>query len=274
MKRSRNANVWFILLSFAWISFFVIPLLPMIMMSLSPSWRWPQVWPTSWDFRAWEYLWLESSQTWSALGTSLGIAVAVTLINLCLALPAADAITRRNIVGKQVFTLILYAPIFIPGFVAMMGIHRSFIDYGLADTMTGVILATLPVTFPYMLRSLTIVYETLGDRWEEQGRMLGAGRWNRLRFIVWPALAPGIAIGCGLSMVVAFSQYLIPLVLGGGRVQTLTQLMLPYLAGQDPAMGAAYAIFFSLIAFMLLWLSGAAVRSVNRFQSETRREEG
>jgi putative spermidine/putrescine transport system permease protein len=274
MKRSRNANVWFILLSFAWISFFVIPLLPMIMMSLSPSWRWPQVWPTSLDFRAWEYLWLESSQTWNALGTSLGIAVAVTLINLCLALPAADALTRRNIVGKQVFTMILYAPIFIPGFVAMMGIHRSFIDYGLADTMTGVILATLPVTFPYMLRSLTIVYETLGDRWEEQGRMLGAGRWNRLRFIVWPALAPGIAIGCGLSMVVAFSQYLIPLVLGGGRVQTLTQLMLPYLAGQDPAMGAAYAIFFSLIAFMLLWLSGAAVRSVNRFQSETRREEG
>jgi putative spermidine/putrescine transport system permease protein len=242
--------------------FVALPMLVLWIASGSTAWRWPEVWPTAWGGRAWAYVFAGPSDTWGALLTGLGIAVAVTVMNLAIAWPAAEALARRTVPGKRWIEALLYAPIIVPGFVSLMGLHALFIRYGLADSVVGVIAVTLPLTLPYMLHPLTIGYATLGTLWEDQGRMLGAGRYARLRWIVLPTLAPSIAIGCGFSLIVAFSQYLIPLIMGGGRVQTLPMVMVPFLSGGDMAIGAAYAILFSAVAAGLLWLSGATVRYV------------
>lgn len=209
--------------------------------------------PETWSFRSWTYILEPASGSGEAVVTSLSIASLVTLINIALAIPAADALTRYSFAGKAMFKAILYAPIVIPAFVSVMGMHKTFIQLGVTETVFGVILAHLSPSLPYVVRAFMISYATLSFEWEEQGRILGAGRWQRFRYIVFPHLLPGITAGAGLSMLVSLSQYLITFLIGGGQVTTIPILLFPYANGGDPSIAAAYTLIFAAMAAAALW---------------------
>jgi len=198
--------------------------------------------------RAWEYVFSASSGTWEAIGNSLQIALIVTLINIMLALPAANALARFRFKGRRLVEGALFAPIIVPPFVAVMGMHMTFIKLGLTDTIIGVTLAHIVPTLPYVIRALIISYSTLGFQWEEQAAMLGAGRIQRFRHVVLPHLLPGVLAGAGLSLLVSLSQYLITLLVGGGRVMTLPLILFPFISGGDPAVGSAYTLVFAFVS--------------------------
>lgn len=232
----------------------VIPLIPLVLWSLSGGWKWPEVLPHAFSLRAWQYVFSASAGTWQAVGVSLEIAGVVALINLVLALPAANALARLKFRGKWMVEAVLYAPLIIPPFVSVMGMYITFIQLGLTGTITGVVLAHVVPTLPYMLRALIVSYKTLGFQWEEQARMLGALRFQRLWYIVLPHLLPGIVAGSSLSILVSLSQYLITFLVGGGQVLTLSLVLFPFINGGDVSIGAAYTIVFAVLAALMLWL--------------------
>ncbi|WCK52948.1 ABC transporter permease subunit [Aneurinibacillus sp. Ricciae_BoGa-3] len=231
----------------------LIPFVPLILSSFSAGWRWPEVLPHTFSMRAWEYVFLKSSGTWDAIQTSVIIALLVTLINLVLAVPAADALARMDFKGKRIVEGMLYAPMIIPSFVAVMGLYMTFIRLDLTESMPGVVVAHISSTLPYMIRALIVSFGTLGFQWEEQGRMLGAGRFQRFRYIVFPHILPGVVAGASLSILVSLSQYLITFLVGGGQVITLPLILFPFISGGDPAVGSAYTVLFAGVSLVLLW---------------------
>lgn len=232
--------------------FTLIPFVPLVLSSVSSGWSWPNVIPDSFSFRAWSYVASESAGTWAAVSTSLVIAIIVTIINVLLAVPAANALARMKLKGKWLLEAIIYAPIIIPPFVAVMGMHVTFIRLGLTGTITGVVLAHIVPTLPYMVRALSVSYRTLGFQWEEQARMLGAGTVQRFVHVVLPHLLPGIIAGSSLSILISLSQYLITFLVGSGQVMTLPLLLFPFISGGDQAIGSAYTILFAMMAIVLL----------------------
>lgn len=125
-----------------------LPFIPLILSSVSYGWQWPNILPESFSFRAWEYVLVGSSGTWQAVSVSLLIAFIVTAVNILLAVPAANALVRYPLRGKWLLEAILFAPIVIPPFVAVMGIHLTFLRLGLTETVFGVVLAHLSPTLP------------------------------------------------------------------------------------------------------------------------------
>jgi putative spermidine/putrescine transport system permease protein len=230
-----------------------LPLVPLVLGAFSGQMPWPMLLPESWSLRAWDYIASSTSGTGEAILTSLSIAAVVTFINIALAVPVADALARYPFLGKSWIEAFLYAPILIPAFVSVMGMHMTFIRIGLTETTFGVVLAHLSPSLPYMIRAIMISFGTLGFAWEEQGRMLGAGRMQRFRYIVLPHILPGIAAGAGLSMLVSLSQYLITFLVGGGQVVTIPILLFPFASGGDPAIAAAYTFVFAGLAAAALW---------------------
>lgn len=253
MNQSKWKEMMHLAITFCILIFITLPLLPLFLRAFSDRMPWPQLVPKTWSLRAWEAILTPSSGTYEAIVTSFIIAIGVTLTNIVLAIPAADALTRYSFVGKTMIEVILYAPIVIPAFVSVMGMHMTLIRLGLTETVIGVIFAHLSPSLPYVIRALMISYATLGFEWEEQGRILGAGRWRRFRYIVLPHLLPGVAAGAGLSMLVSLSQYLITFLIGGGQVLTLPILLFPYASGGDPAIAAAYTLIFAVMAALALW---------------------
>lgn len=183
---------------------------------------------------------------------SLLIAFVVTAVNVLLAIPAAIALVRHQLRAKWLWEAILFAPIVIPPFVAVMGIHLTFLRLGLTETIWGVVLAHISPTLPYMVRAVVISYSTLSVDWENQARMLGAGPVSRFYHVVLPHLLPGIAAGASLSVLISLSQYLITFIIGSGQVVTLPILLFPFISGGDPAVASAYSLLFAGIAIVTL----------------------
>ena len=239
----------------------VFPFLPLLLSSVSFGWQWPNVLPESYSFRAWEYVLAGSSGTWPAVGASLLIAGIVTAVNILLAVPAANALSRNKFTGKWLAEAIIFAPIVIPPFVAVMGIHLTFLRLGLTETIFGVVLAHLSPTLPYMVRAVMISYNTLSVDWEDQARMLGAGPFSRFFHVVLPHLMPGIAAGASLSILISLSQYLITFLIGSGQVVTLPILLFPFISGGDPAIASAYSLLFVGMAILILLVMDVSLKN-------------
>lgn len=232
--------------------FIGLPFLALLMTSISSGWQWPNLLPDSISLRSWNYVLMGSSGTWRAIGLSLLIAFIVTIVNVLLAVPAANALVRYNFKGKWLAEAILFAPIIIPPFVSVMGIHLTFLRLGLTETILGVVLAHISPTLPYMVRAVITSYSTLSVDWEDQARMLGAGTFQRFYAVVLPHLLPGIAAGASLSILISLSQYLITFIIGSGQVVTLPILLFPFISGGDPAVASAYSILFAGMAILAL----------------------
>ncbi|WP_254901229.1 ABC transporter permease [Tuberibacillus sp. Marseille-P3662] len=232
----------------------VIPFMPLVLSSFSHGWKWPEVIPHGLNLRAWDFVFFGKSGTWEAIWTSLEIAFIVTAVNLLLALPAANVLGRLTFRGQWLIEGLIYAPILIPAFISVMGMYITFIRIGLTDSMTGVIVAHIIPTLPYMIRALMVSYSTLGFQWEEQGQMLGAGYLQRFWYIVIPHLLPGIVSGASLSMLVSLSQYIVTFLVGGGQVMTLPLILFPFISGGDPAIGSAYTLMFAGMAAFALFV--------------------
>ncbi|MDN3450385.1 ABC transporter permease subunit [Planococcus sp. APC 3906] len=239
----------------------VFPFLPLLLSSVSFGWQWPNVLPESYSFRAWEYVLAGSSGTWPAVVASLLIAGIVTAVNILLAVPAANALSRNKFTGKWLAEAIIFAPIVIPPFVAVMGIHLTFLRLGLTETIFGVVLAHLSPTLPYMVRAVMISYNTLSVDWEDQARMLGAGPGSRFFHVVLPHLMPGIAAGASLSILISLSQYLITFLIGSGQVVTLPILLFPFISGGDPAIASAYSLLFAGMAILTLLVMDVSLKN-------------
>ncbi|ALS74032.1 ABC transporter permease [Planococcus rifietoensis] len=243
----------------ALIIFVIVPFVPLLLSSLSFGWRWPDVFPQDWSLRAWEYV-MNDGRTWQAVGISLWIALIVTAVNIVLAVPAANALVRYPVRGRWLFEAIIFAPILIPPFISVMGIHLTFLRLGLTETVLGVVLAHIAPTLPYMFRAVMVSYQTLSADWEDQARMLGAGAWQRFFHVVLPHLLPGILAGASLSVLISLSQYLITFIIGAGQVVTLPILLFPFISGGDPGIASAYSLLYAAIAIAALIGMDAALK--------------
>lgn len=245
-----NKILFFLLITI--IIVFCIPYIPLILNSISFNWRWPNILPDSLNFRAWEYVY-NNQRTYSSILYSVHIAFIVTFINIIVSIPAANVLARFNFKYKNIIKGLLFAPIIVPPYISIMGIHYTFIKLGLTGTMFGVMLSHIIPTLPYMLLSLMVGYKTLSFNLENQAKILGANSTNRFIHIVLPHILPSIIAGSSLTILVSLSQYLITLIIGGGRILTLTILTFPFISGGDSSIGATYVIIFFIVNLLSLF---------------------
>lgn len=244
----------------------IIPLTLLILLSLGRSWSWPQLFP-SFSAAAWHYVLNPASGSLEAFLLSFKIALAATFINLLLALPAAKSLAHYKFKGQKTLEMLLLLPALFPPWVVISGIHRTFIKIGLTDTISGVVLAHIIPTLPYVIRTLTTSFTSIGYDLEEQAWLLGASRLKTFFIITLPLLLPGIAAASILSVLISLSEYLTTLIIGGGNILTLTLIMFPFVNGGNPTIGAAYAVLFALMAAATM---ATMDTFINRYYSENK----
>jgi len=237
-----------------------LPLLPLVLWSATTGWRWPALLPTAWSSRAWQYVFSPGAGLATAVTTSLGIALLVTLINLIIGVPAGKALSQAKFPGKRLIEFLFYLPILVPASAAAMGLQPIFIRLGLTDTIAGVVLVHLIPTLPYLIRAATVGFSTVNPLLVEQARTLGSTPWQAWRFAILPALAPAVSAGAGLVFLISLSQYLLTLLIGSGRVMTLPLLLFPFLSGGDRSIGAALSLIFTVPGLLLFWMLDFCLR--------------
>jgi putative spermidine/putrescine transport system permease protein len=237
----------------------IAPLIPLAIWSLARGWRFPSLLPQEFTLAAWSRALSPSGGVLAALGTSALIAGAVTLIAMVLALPAGRALALMRFRGRGLAYAIIAAPLIVPSFAAALGLHGVFVTLGLTGSIWGVILVHLIPVLPYAIFIIAGIFATYDTAYEGQARSLGARPAQVLIYVTLPALAPALMVGALFAFLVSWSQYLLTLMIGAGRVQTLPMVLFGYASAGRNDLAGAIAMIYILPALVLM---GFAARRI------------
>lgn len=189
-----------------------------------------------------------------------------------LGLLTALLIVRDSFPGKKALNGFVDIPFAAP---AAIGAFALMITYGprgllgpllqstgikIIFALPGMILATVFVTLPFMIREIVPLLEEIGTEAEDAAHTLGASRWQTLIFITLPSLKEGIIHGVSLSYSRALGEFGAILVLSG-NILGVTQTLPIYIYDsyidyhmQDAYAGALFLILLSITGRALLEL--------------------
>lgn len=111
--------------------------------------------------RAWELL-MNEGEFLNSAGVSVWIAVVVLSLNLLVGITGGKVLSFSSFRGRSVIEALMMLPLFIPVLVVAIGLHITFIRYGLSDHWIGVALVHLVPTIPYSIKMFKTGYERIG----------------------------------------------------------------------------------------------------------------
>jgi putative spermidine/putrescine transport system permease protein len=233
-----------------------LPFLQMLFWAFSNRWFYPGVLPQQWGLRAWEYIFgTAGSQIVSAVAQTIAVAGATAAISVMIGLPAGRALGLYSFKGKDQIAMLLTLPIIVPPLCVAMGLHLWFIRLGLAESFIGVVLVHLTFCLPYAVFVMWGVFSNYNPDFEAQARSLGASATVVVLRVTMPLILPGVIVAALFSFLLSWSQYLVTLIIGGGKISTLPIILFSLMASGDRPVAAAVSLVFVMPAFLALLFS-------------------
>ena len=237
----------------------ILPLIPLGVWSFAHGWRFPALLPQGWTLAAWDYALSPTAGVVDSIGLTVWIAVCASGLSLLVGVPAGRALGLHQFRGKGLVQGLILAPLIVPGIAVGLGLQGLFIGLGLNQTVTGVVLVHLIPTLPYVVLVMAGIFANYDIRFEQQARSLGAGRWQTLWHVTLPAIRPGLIVAGLFGFLVSWSQYVLTLLIGGGRVVTLPLLLFNFAASGRNDITGAMAMIYILPGVLVLIVTARAL---------------
>ncbi len=191
------------------------------------------------SFRSWIYIFTTDTYIDTTLRT-LGFALVTMVLCIIIAFPVAYYIVFRSRISN-LLTLLTVTPLLLNAVVLGMGwiimlnsqglvnsiykaISGSQIALELLNTPGAVILGLTFVYMPYMLMTMISTLRGLDTRVIQSAQSLGASPARAFWDVTVPLSLPGVLSGAILVFSLSAGVFVIPLFLGGPRLDTLPML--------------------------------------------------
>ena len=231
----------------------MFPFLFLISLSLASGWRFPRLLPDHWTLDHWAQILGSGGALGQSLLLSLGISVSVATAATLLGFASSRHLAYSRY--RSLLLLLAYFPFVLAPVIYAAVLYFYFIVLGLSGAVAGVMLAQLLIAYPYAI----IVFS---GYWNERHRAmaglvltLGGTPWQAF----WRVLVP---VSKGILLVVFFQTFLISwfeygltVLIGVGKVQTLTIKVFQYLQEADPYLAALSSVLLFVPPLLLLWLN-------------------
>jgi sulfate transport system permease protein len=247
------------------VSLLVLFLLPLLLMPLAAvfTFAFKGGWSAFWNA-------LRSPDALFALRFSVMIATITTVLNAVLGTFTAYTMSKHRFPGDRALAIVVNLPVAIPTVVVGTSLLLLWGPIGILGKVleplgmqpmfapTGVVLAHLFVTFPYMLGAVKPVLDQLDLTYEEAAYTIGCSRWQTFRFVILPALRGGLLTGALLTFAHSLGEFgATVLVSGNLRLRTQTAplyIFAQFEAGNIEAANAVAAVLalFSFVIFFIL----------------------
>lgn len=260
---------------YALIAFFVINVAGVIATVVVNSFatRWLGTWfPAGFTARWYGAAW-DEFQLGDVLTVTMQVVFAVVAISVLLGVPAGYALARRDFPGKRAVMLLFLLPLMVPPITYGIPLATVLYQVRLGGTMTGVILANLVPTVPFVILVMTPFIEQIDPKLEAAARVLGAGTGRVFIYILVPLLAPGILAAALLVLVRTIAMFELTFLTAGSDSQTLVVAL--YYSVFAAGVRAGQSVDAMAVTYMvttLIWLL-IALRFVNPTQLVTRVKE-
>jgi sulfate transport system permease protein len=202
-----------------------------------------------------------------AFRTTLWISLIVVTVHAVFGTMVAWIMVRDNFPGKNLINGLIDMPFAVSpvvvGYMLLLLFGRNGLlapilaplGIRVAFALPGMILATLFVTLPFMIRELIPVLENLGIHQEQAAATMGASGWQIFQRVTFPALRWGFFYGITLTFARALGEFGAILVVGGGvqgRTETATLFIYRALDERNYVGAYSVALILGLISLVLV----------------------
>lgn len=234
----------------------IAALIALALWSVAWRWPWPAPWPEAFSLRAWS-----APGTGRALWTTLALAAGSVALALALAIAWLEAEDRGRIGRARWAEAVIYLPLLVPQIAVLYGLSVQVIRLGLPPGLWAVLWAHVLFVFPYVMIALSGPWRARDPRLDRAAAALGAGPWRRLFAVKLPVHAIPILTAAAIGVGVSVAQYLPTLLIGAGRVATLTTEAVTLSSGSDRRVAAVHATLQAgvpLVAYLAAFAAAAA----------------
>ena len=213
----------------------------------------------------------------SALQLSLIVVAIVVPLNVVFGVPTALLLARKRFRGKGILQAIIDLPfavspvvvgvalILLWGSAGILGFAENNLGFKIIFGLPGIVLASIFVTVPFVIREVEPVLHELGTEQEEAASTLGATWWQTFWRITLPSIRWGLTYGIVLTVARTLGEYGAVLMVSSnlpGKSQTLTLLVSDrYSRGSEYG---AYAISTLLMMVAVLVLVAQTILEARR----------
>ncbi|HXD09902.1 MAG TPA: molybdate ABC transporter permease subunit [Anaerolineales bacterium] len=213
---------------------------------------------------------LNKTEIVAAFWNTLWISIVVVIIHTFFGTLVAWVFVRHRFPGRDLINGLVDVPFavspVVAGYMLLLLFGRNGLLAPLVDAvgiqvafaLPGMVLATLFVTAPFMIRELIPVLEAFDTRQEKAAATLGANGWQIFWRVTFPALRWGMIYGITLTFARALGEFGAVLVIGGGvQGRTETATLFIYRALDERQYIGAYSAALVLGLFSLILVMGS-----------------
>ncbi|WP_144123594.1 sulfate ABC transporter permease [Catellatospora sichuanensis] len=203
---------------------------------------------------------LEDPDIVHAITLTVQVAIIAVIINTLFGVGISLLLVRYDFPGKRLLSALLDMPLSVSpivvglALVLVYGGRTGWFGPGLESmgfqvifATPGIVLATVFVALPLVIREVVPVLEEVGEEQEQAARSLGANAWQTFRRITLPSIKWGVVYGVVLSLARSLGEFGAVKVVSGnvlGQTRTATLVVEEKYLNFDK--GGAYATAFLL----------------------------
>jgi multiple sugar transport system permease protein len=217
--------------------FMLTPILLSILASVKPTAEAaaapPTYLPHSLSFDSYERLWAYQAGLPTYLGNSFGTAFLTIAFTLLLTVPAAYALARFPLPGKEIIFVFLLLALIVPYQALLTPIFLLFAQLKLTNTLIGLAIVHTVIQLPFSLYIMRNSFEAVPRELEEAALTDGGNSWQILISIFVPAVVPAIVTVALFAFVTSWNELLgalvvmskgstftLPVILAAARTET------------------------------------------------------
>jgi putative thiamine transport system permease protein len=245
--------------------------------SFVQRWSYPDIIPTQWSGRfwlqEWDYLWTITKNSALLAIASATIALICVLIlheNNAQSKTSNNTKTSKVSLRFPLPALLIFIPILAPQISLLFGMQVATLYIANQHYYLWVIWSHIFFAFPYLYLALDGPWRSYDQRLDRIGLSLGMSPFTVCWKIKMPILLPAILFAWAIAISVSLAQYLPTMMLGAGRISTLTTEAVALASGQDRRISAIYALMQSLLPALFFILAIIIGRKTGKLDNRTR----
>jgi trehalose/maltose transport system permease protein len=193
------------------------------------------------------------------IANSLIVASLATAISLALAATGAYALGRIKFRGRAAIMFAILSISMFPQIAVLSGLFELIRQFGLYNTLTGLVFSNLILTLPFTVWVLTAFMRELPHELEEAAIMDGASSFRIMTEVFLPLMAPALAATGLLAFILAWTEFLFALTFTLSNEQRTVPVAIALITGASAyelpwgrVMAASVIVTVPLIALVLI----------------------
>ena len=211
----------------------------LLLWSVAAYWPFPSSWPQPLTLSTWQRA---TPGLAAPLWDTLSLALSATLVSLCLVIGCLESETLNHRKMGPGAAMVLYLPLLVPPVAFLYGLVQLQAQLGSRPGWLAVMLGHCLFVMPYVFLSLAESYRRMDPRWSQVAASLGCSDFTIFWRVRLPMLMAPIAVAAAVGLAVSVGQYLPTLLLGAGRLSTLTTEAVTLASGGDRRLTAVFAL--------------------------------